>query len=68
MEPVIWVLLGLFVLIAVLPKVEQEKPKVLTKLNCPLHTWTYNKDDRLQCTECSLIAGQIKTENGEYDE
>lgn len=33
---------------------------------CPLHDWRYNKDDKLQCTKCSQLAGLIKTDNGEY--
>lgn len=26
-------------------------------LNNQPHKWSYNKDDRLQCTECNLTAG-----------
>lgn len=43
-----------------LPKEEAKKTL------CPLHDWSYNKDDKLQCTKCNQLAGLIKTDNGEY--
>jgi hypothetical protein len=40
-------------------------------LDCSLldepHKWSYNKDDRLQCTQCNMIAGSYSSEGGDYN-
>jgi len=33
---------------------------------CSVHDWSYNKDNKLQCCKCNMVAGQTKTDNGEY--
>ena len=67
--------LGVFVLFRVgaylnrVDKEQQEKFKGQTEKKakqCPPHRWSYNYEDRLQCTECNMKAGDISTENGKY--
>lgn len=48
---------------------EKQKADFLAKKKekaCPPHDWSYNHEDRLQCTRCNLKAGDISTNGGEY--
>ena len=33
---------------------------------CVPHKWTYNHEDKLQCCECGLVAGEIKSNKNDY--
>lgn len=41
------------------------------KQPCPpekggIHSWSYNKDGKLECIKCNFIAGTYTTNNGDY--
>lgn len=54
------ILLGMIALLE-LSSASAKKPE-----KCGVHDWSYNKDNKLQCTRCNMLAGSIKTDSGDY--